>query len=78
MTGTITAVYLNKGYGFITLPSNDGRRGRDLFFHETDLDDDLEFDEQLNERRVQFEQTTGRKGERAANVRAADDAWASD
>ena len=73
MTGTITAVYLQKGYGFITLPSDEsGRRGRDLFFHETDLDDELAFDEQLNERRVQFEQTTGRKGERAANVRAMD------
>lgn len=68
MTGTITTIYLAKGYGFISLPSG----GRDLFFHETDLADDLDFDEQLVEPRVQFEQEVGRKGARAANVRAAD------
>ncbi len=68
MTGTITAVYVRKGYGFITLANG----GRDLFFHETDLTDDLEFDEQLTELRVRFEQTSGRKGDRAADVRPAD------
>ena len=68
MTGTITAVYTRKGYGFISLAGG----GRDLFFHETDLSDDLEFDEQLEQRRVQFEQTSGHKGERAGNIRAAD------
>ena len=68
MTGTITTVYIAKGYGFISVPAG----GRDLFFHETDLAGDLTFDEQLTERRVQFDQTTGRKGARAANVRPAD------
>ena len=67
MTGTITTVYIAKGYGFISVPGDS-----DLFFHHTCLADDLEFDEQLIERRVQFEQITTSKGDRAENVRAAD------
>lgn len=41
MVGTIKAIKLDKGYGFIH--SN----GRDIFFHINDLDSSLAFDERL-------------------------------
>ena len=68
MTGTVTTINNRRGYGFIALPDGGG----DVFFHCTDLADSLEFDEQLVERRVEFEAVEGRKGPRAANIRAAD------
>ncbi len=67
MIGTVKTIYADKGFGFISLPNG----ARNLFFHCTDLVDDLAFDEQLVELRVQFEQEATRKGQRAANVRPA-------
>lgn len=71
MEGTVKAIVLERGYGFIVVPG----RVKDVFFHLTSLaDPDLEFNEQLRERRVEFDIETDRRSgkERAANVRAAD------
>ena len=67
MEGTIAAVKLTEGFGFIR------RRGasrREVFFHRLDLRG-LEFDEQLLERDVAFELEETPRGQRARNVRAA-------
>ena len=69
-TGTITAIRLDGGYGFIC-PTGHKPREADLFFHHRDLCDDLEFSEQLVERQVQFDQAQSQKGPCARNVRAA-------
>ena len=54
----------DKGFGFIHAD------GTDYFFHASDLID-LDFDEQLKERRVTFNVTTTPKGLRARNIQAA-------
>ncbi len=64
--GTIKAVRVDRGYGFI----HSG--GRDIFFHVTGVADGLAFDEQLVERRVEFNIVGSEKGDRAVNVRAAE------
>lgn len=64
--GTITAVKLDRGFGFIAVANQP-----DVFFHESDLDPALEFDEALIERRVRFTIKTGAKGPRAAGIIAA-------
>jgi CspA family cold shock protein len=64
-SGTICAVRADKGYGFIAPTGG----GDDLFFHHRDLID-LEFDEQLRERRVRFNIISTDKGQRAKNVQA--------
>lgn len=65
-TGTVSRVCVDRGFGFIARPDGD-----DVFFHVTDLDDSLGFDETLLERHVAFEVTTDeRSGKpRAVNVR---------
>jgi cold shock CspA family protein len=65
--GTITALKLEQGYGFIASPGQP-----DTFFHCTSLADGLAFDEQLTELRVEFDITTTGKGPRAVNVRRAE------
>lgn len=65
-TGTIKTVIVERGFGFIA--SGDDS----LFFHLSGLNADLEFNEQLLERRVCFNLVTTPKGPRAVNVRAAD------
>ncbi len=49
MEGTIQAVKLDRSFGFIAPPGEP-----DIFFHKSDLDSALAFDEQLTGRRVRF------------------------
>ena len=65
--GCITSIKLDRGFGFISSPGQP-----DAFFHHQELRGDLEFDEQLMERRVQFDLLMTSKGPRANNVRPAD------
>jgi CspA family cold shock protein len=65
-TGTVCAIKADKGFGFIALVG-----APDLFFHFSDLDKSLAFDESLRERRVEFDITESSRGPRAANVRPA-------
>lgn len=65
--GTIKNIVEARGFGFISMAG-----GPDVFFHVRDLSDGLEFDEQLTERRVQFELADTPKGPRAVNVRPQD------
>jgi cold shock protein len=67
-TGTVTAVLLSKGYGFIKPAGG----GKDLFFHAQQIADDLAFDERLREMRVQYNVVETDKGPRAVGVRAAE------
>jgi cold shock CspA family protein len=67
MTGTITTLKLEKGYGFIRPDA-----GRDLFFHVRDVDKSLDFDETLRERRVEFDVFDDpQQRRRAVNIRAS-------
>ena len=67
-SGTIVALVLDRHFGFIH-----ERTGQpDIFFHASDLVDGLEYDEQLHQRRVEFDVIETPKGPRAANVRAAE------
>ena len=68
MKGTVKAVVIDRGFGFIT-PS-DG--SDDVFFHVNDLDPGLDWDDTLIERRVTFDMASSVKGPRAANVRPMD------
>ena len=65
--GTITAVYPDRGFGFIHLTNSP-----DVFFHVQDLCEDLPFDKTLQERRVAFEIVGTSRGPRAKGIRAAD------
>lgn len=66
--GTVCKVILDKGYGFIRLPGS-----QDVFMHSYDVCDEIDWGEQLVERRVEFELEHSHKGPRAVNVRAAKD-----
>lgn len=66
--GTIQSVKADRGFGFIAIPN----RG-DLFFHFSQVAHELEFDEQLIGRRVEFEIVLRDGRERAINVRPAAD-----
>jgi CspA family cold shock protein len=68
LSGTICTIRLDGGYGFIAV--GDGQN--DIFFHQSALPADLEWGEQLLERRVTFETFQGRKGMQARNIRAAE------
>jgi cold shock CspA family protein len=65
-TGTVVAVKLDKGFGFIHAS------GRDIFFHVKDVADGLAFDETLRERRVEFNVVDTDKGPKAVAVRPAE------
>lgn len=67
MTGTVSRVNIDRGFGFIE-PRNGGV---DVFFHLRALAPDLPFDEQLTGRRVEFETEESQKGPRATSVRGA-------
>lgn len=65
MTGTISSVVVDRGFGFIEPDDKSGR----VFFHVKALSDGLPFDETLIRRRVEFDVTRGEKGLRATSVR---------
>lgn len=67
MQGTIVYIHVGRGFGFIAPSSG----AKDLFFHMSDLADDLPFDDQLQERRVEFDVIHTDKGPRATAVRAS-------
>ena len=67
-TGTVVSLRLDKGYFFIR--PDDG--GGDTFAHCTELDDGLEFDDRLEQRRVKFDSYKTDRGFRASNIQPAD------
>jgi cold shock CspA family protein len=67
--GYVCAIRIDGGFGFIGSPGQP-----DVFFHMSDLADDLPFDETLDQRRVRFDVVGTAKGPRARNVRPAADA----
>ena len=67
-SGTVVSLQLDRGYGFIFQAVG----APDIFFHAKDLADGLAFDEQLKERRVEFDIIGTPKGDRATNVRPAE------
>lgn len=64
--GTISVVK-PRGFGFIAVVG-----GPDIFFSAVDMAPSLEFDEQLQGRRVQFEVRDSPRGPRAIAVRPVD------
>lgn len=63
--GTVKKVLVEKGYGFIEPVAG----GADQFFHFSELKN-LDFDESLIQREVEFDIGRGRNGrERAQNIR---------
>jgi len=64
--GTIKAIRSDRGFGFISEPS-----GPDYFFHMSELVD-LEWNEQLQGRRVLFNVVSTPKGFKAVCVRPAE------
>lgn len=69
VTGTVKHVRVDRGFCFIVVPG----MASDIFCHAYDIADDVDFDESLQERRLEFEVEQGSKGPRAVNVRAAKD-----
>ena len=67
VTGNVCKVVVDKGYAFIRVPG-----GADIFCHAGQLRN-LEFDEQLTERRVRFEIDHRSGRPRAKDVYAAAD-----
>ena len=67
MRGSVKNVVQDRGFGFI-----EQTKGPDVFFHFSDLQEPLEFNEKLIRRRISFDvQETG-KGLRATNIRPDD------
>jgi cold shock CspA family protein len=66
-SGTITAIIAEKFFGFIRVVG----QGKDTFSHGSELHPDLEFNESLIERRVEFESIDTSRGPKAVNIRAA-------
>jgi len=66
-TGTITRLNLDRGFGFIE-PKG---QGVIVFFHHSELDDDLPFDEQLRYREVVYDNGRTNRGPAARNIRPA-------
>jgi len=64
MKGTVKFFHDEKKYGFIETDEMDD----DVFFHENDLDDDLNVEEGDE---VEFDQEEGDRGPKAVNVVAA-------
>lgn len=69
-TGTITKLFLDRLFGFIRARIRGEKR--EVFFHLNGLSEELEFDEQLMERRVSFILTESKSGLKAIDVRPAD------
>lgn len=67
MTGTVKRVVADKGFGFIKC--DDG--GPDAFFHKSELQDGLFFNEQLQDRYVRFDIIEAERGLKAMNVSPA-------
>jgi len=65
--GFVTRVVADRGFGFIAVANQP-----DYFFHAKDLAGELDFDESLKERRVEFDILDSPKGPRAVKIRAAD------
>ena len=63
--GFIATVREDKGFGYIASPGQ-----RDVFFHCSSLVD-IEFDQRLLNRRVEFSVQASERGPRAINIRAA-------
>jgi cold shock CspA family protein len=68
MVGTVNFIAVAKGYGFIQADE----RSQRVFFHASEVDESLAFDEQLMERRVRFEVKSTDRGLRAIGVKAAE------
>jgi cold shock CspA family protein len=66
--GTIVSVKLDRKFGFVSSPSF----ADDIFFFESAVDDDLDWDERLTQRRVRFNIEQSARGLRAVNVQASD------
>ena len=64
--GTIKKVQSDRGFGFITAED-----GQEYFFHRSGLDSSLSFDNISIGEKVTFGVSTGDKGPRATDVRAA-------
>lgn len=64
MTGTITRVVADRGFGFIK-----GDNGNDYFFHRQEVGGGLDFARLTSGDRVTFEEQQGPKGPRAGSVR---------
>jgi cold shock CspA family protein len=67
VTGTVKHVRLDKGFCFIATPG----MAKDVFCHFYDLADEIDVDESLQERCLEFEIQQSDKGPRAVNVRSA-------
>lgn len=66
--GTVKSIIEDRGFGFI-------RRAtglKDVFFHISELDPSIDFDETLIERRVTYTIVTTPRGEQANAVRPAE------
>lgn len=66
-TGYIKVVKLDRGFGFLASPDQP-----DVFFNVQDVDESLDWDESLQERRVQFRIVGTAKGLKAMDIRPAD------
>lgn len=66
--GTVCKVVVDRGFGFIRMPGS-----ADIFMHSYDVCDEIDWGEQLTERRVEFDLEHSTKGPRAVNIRPAKD-----
>jgi len=64
LTGKITRLMLDKGFGFIT-----GEDGQEYFMHRSAVRDGSVFEQLRESQPVTFEVSQGDKGPRAENVR---------
>lgn len=70
MTGSITKLVTDRGFGFIT-PDRSGQKSKDIFFHVSTLQKGLQFESLIEGQRVDFDVTHDEeKGrDRAVNVK---------
>ena len=62
--GKIKRLVRDRGFGFISATD-----GREVFFHQSSLLDNIKFDALNEDQKVQFEVEKSEKGPRACNVR---------
>jgi len=72
MTGVISRIVVDRGFGFISPVGS--AHSRQLFFHASGLVDGLLFDARLIELHVEFDLEQNPKGVRAVRVRPASSA----